>query len=63
MSALVWMGSRAEPPKEREQARLPGGGPKVGHFWMDCKRLRRCGTPPCDRLLTSPVLRTDYRKQ
>ena len=47
----------------REETRLPGGGPKVGHFWSDCKGKRKCGTPPYDRLLTNRVLKTDYRTQ
>ena len=59
-SALGWMGCRTRPPKMREQARLPGGGPKIGGFWACCKIERRCGRPPYDRLLTHPVLRADY---
>ena len=46
---------------ETEQERLPGGGPKVGTFWMHCKGGRRCRRPPYDRLLANPVLRADYR--
>ena len=61
VSALGWMGDRAEPPKEKEKARLPGGGPVVGKFWDSCKVLRRCRRSPYDLLLISPVLRTDYR--
>ena len=56
------MTGRAEPPKQKiERARLLGGGPKVGTFWMDCKNRRKCGRPPYDRLLAHPVLRADYR--
>ena len=60
VSALGWMGGRAEPPKDAEQARLPGGGPKVGKFWTNCKTRKKCGRSPYDRLLTNPVLRADY---
>ena len=54
------MGGRAEPPKDTKQERVPSGGPRVGMFWAHCKSRRKCGRSPYDRLLTSPVLRTDY---
>ena len=61
--ALGWMEGRAEPPKVREGARLPGERPVLWRFWMDCKSKRRCGRAPYDRLLSNPMLRADYRVQ
>ena len=44
----------------RDPAVLPGGG-KLGRFWDWCKQKKLCRRSPYDRLLTNPVLRTDYR--
>ena len=56
------MEGRGTPPKKRDTAELSSGA-QVGSFWMHCKAMaiRRCGTPPYDRLLANAVLRADYR--
>ena len=61
-SALKLMEGRERAPKKRDTTELPDGS-KLGLFWMECKRLRRCGRSPYDRLLNNPVLRADYRTQ
>ena len=53
------MEGRNRAPKYNDTTELPGGG-KLGFFWKKCKRQRRCGRPPHDRLLICPVLRADY---
>ncbi len=53
------MGVRKHPPSARDSTILDGGT-RLGLFWMACKGARRCGRAPYDRLLTNPVLRTDY---
>ena len=47
---------------QRDPAELPGGS-KLGVFWDNCKSKRKCERAPYDRLLTNPVLKTDYRSQ
>ena len=59
-SALRWMERQAQPPKCREQTILDGGA-KLGVFWSNCKRRKRCARSPYDQLLSNPILRTDYR--
>ena len=58
--ALRWMRGRIHPPKSRDQTSLEGGA-KIGKFWTNCKSENRCAKPPCDGLLSNPVLRADYR--
>ena len=58
--ALRWMKKRVELPKYNDQTALDGGT-KLGIFWVNCKRGRRCSKQFYDRLLTNPVLRADYR--
>ena len=53
------MVGKTEVPVARNRVELPGGV-AIGNFWRYCKRLKRCGRPPYDRLLNNPVLRTDY---
>ena len=53
------MRDRAHPPRNRDTTILEGGA-KLGWFWSDCKRDKRCTRPPYDELLTNPVLRADY---
>ena len=60
LAALKLMQGRIVVPKKRDPAELPGGS-RIGLYWVECKRRRRCGRPPYDRLLTHPVLRADYR--
>ena len=59
-SALRLMEGRNMTPKFFDTTELPGGA-KLGLFWNNCKRLRRCGRPPYDRLLTNLMLRENYR--
>ena len=58
--ALRWMGDRTHPPRFDNQTML-GGGAKLGMLWAHCKCERRCERHPYDRLLSKPVLKTDYR--
>ena len=59
-AVLGWVEKRTTAPRQRETARL-SSGTKLGFFWDDCKRARRCSRPPYDWLLSNPVLKTDYR--
>ena len=59
VSAMGWMEGSTEPPKWNDTTPMAGAG-KLGRFWLDCKRERKCGRPPYDRLLDNPVLRADY---
>ena len=62
LSALRYMQDKPKSPKLFEVLALPGGGEfKVGQFWRDCKRKRRCSGPPYARLLDNAVLGEDYR--
>ena len=54
------MQGRKKIPKQRDTTELPGRG-SLGTFWMHCKRGRRCGRAPYDKLLANPVFRADYR--
>ena len=48
--------------KYNEMTQLPGGGEfKVGKFWDNCKRERRCSGPAYAQLLGNAVLGADYR--
>ena len=60
LPALRLMRDRTHPPRSRDTTILDGGT-KLGPFWSDCKRKKRCTRPPYDRLLANPVLRADYR--
>ena len=60
LPSLRWMRNRSQPPPYRDETVLDGGA-KLGNFWSDCKRRKRCAKYPYDRLLTNPVLRADSR--
>ena len=51
---------QACPPKTNDQTRLDGGA-MLGGFWRDCKSRKKCKNHPYTRLLTSPILKADYR--
>ena len=62
LSAWTYMKGRRKFPTQNAVTQLPGGGEfKVGQFWRDCKRKRRCSGPPYARLLDNAVLGEDYR--
>ena len=58
--ALRLMEGRKAPPKQADPTELSCGG-KIGAFWQNCKRKRRCERLPYARLLANPVLAADYR--
>ena len=60
LSALELMKGRATVPKHIDPTVLPGGG-KLGRFWTNCKIRKACENVPCDRLLSNPLLKIDYR--
>ena len=59
LPALRLMQDRKRSPKVRDQTRLDGGA-KLGGFWRECKFRKKCENPSWGRLLTNPVLKTDY---
>ena len=58
------VGNKLHPPPEDEDTPLDEGH-TVGGFWAKCKWAELCVSDhrpgPFDRLLSNPVLRTDYR--
>ena len=54
------MRDQAHPPTQSNPTILEGGA-RLGMFWTHCKHRNKCTSAPYDRLLTNPVLKTDYR--
>ena len=60
LPALRLMRGRVHPPRQKDTTILESGA-KLGIFWSNCKRKRKCSEVGYNSLLTNPVLKADYR--